>query len=48
LQTAQNTSGYTSIALSRKIGDDNAILAYVNDILGQCEALKKYKVQKNI
>jgi 2',3'-cyclic-nucleotide 2'-phosphodiesterase (5'-nucleotidase family) len=48
LQTAQNTSGYTSVALSRKIGDDNEILAYVTDILGQCEALKKYKVQKNI
>ena len=48
LQIAQNTSGYTSIALSRKIGDDNAILAYVTDILGQCEALKKSKVQKNI
>jgi len=48
LQTARNTSGYTSVALSRKIGDDNAILAYVTDILGQCEALKKHKVQKNI
>ena len=39
---------YTSVALSRKIGDDNAMLAYVTDILGQCEALKKHKVQKNI
>ena len=48
LQTARNTSGYTSVALSRKIGDDNAILAYVTDILGQCEALKNHKVQKNI
>jgi len=47
LQTAQNTSGYTSVALSRKIGDDEAILAYVTDILGQCEVLKKHKVQKN-
>ena len=48
LQAARNTSGYTSVALSRKIGDDNEILAYVTDILGQCEALKKHKVQKNI
>ena len=48
LKTARNTSGYTSVALSRKIGDDNAMLAYVTDILGQCEALKKHKVQKNI
>ena len=42
LQTTRNTSGYTSVALSRKIGDDNAILAYVTDILGQCEACLLY------
>ena len=48
LRSAQNTSGYTSVALSRKIGDDDAILAYVTDILGQCAALKKHKVQKNL
>mgnify|MGYP003319448278 FL=1 len=47
LQAARNTSGYTSVALSRNIGDDTAILAYVTDILGQCEALKKQKVQKS-
>ena len=48
LNAAKNTSGYTSVALSRNIGDDDAILAYVTHILGQCEALKKQKVQNNI
>ena len=47
LHAAKNTSGYTSVALSRNIDDDDAILAYVTHILGQCEALKKQKVQNN-
>ena len=48
LNAAKNTSGYTSVALSRNIADDDEILAYVTHILGQCEALKKQKVQNNI
>ena len=48
LQIAKNTSSYKSVPLSRKIEDDQVMLAYVTDVLQQCEALTKTKPKKNL
>ena len=48
LQIAKNTSSYKSVPLSRKIEDDQIMLAYVTEVLQQCEALTKTKPKKNL
>ena len=48
IQLAKNTSSYKSVSLSRKIDDDQEMLAYVNDVLQQCEKVTKVKTKKNL
>ena len=47
---AINTTNYESIALSKSVGEDNELLAFVDETLAACNALRKksIKASKNI